>query len=141
MRLPSSSVPTPMRISKSSLFLNWDISTWNGPSVLSCSPEPSFSRYTDDSRIRLQRSSQTCFAGLPLRTSNQQLEGFMEDITAHCNSSQRIAPKPFAFQVTLPDSIAFNHEIYLDLIWIENRPHAPALHIVDCGTHFSAAQF
>eukprot|EP00171_Calliarthron_tuberculosum_P007706 IDg7706t1 len=27
------------------------------------------------------------------------------------------------------------------LTWIEQRPHPPALHVVDRGTHFSAAQF
>ena len=29
----------------------------------------------------------------------------------------------------------------MDLIWIEPRPHRPVLHIVDRGTHFSAAVF
>ncbi len=54
---------------------------------------------------------------------------------------QRMAPKPSVFQVTMPDKIFFNREIYLDLMWIEKRPHPPVLHIVDRGTHFSAATF
>ncbi len=66
---------------------------------------------------------------------------FLDDIAAHCNSCQRMAPKPFVFQVTMPDNIVFNHEIYLDLMWIEKRPHPPILHIVHRGTHFSASTF
>ncbi len=41
----------------------------------------------------------------------------------------------------MPDNIQFNHEIILDLTWIEPRPHKPVLHIVDRGTHLSAAEF
>ena len=52
-----------------------------------------------------------------------------------------MAPKPFVFQVIMPDDIQFNHETIVDLIWIEKRPNRPALHIVDRGTYFSAAQF
>ncbi len=52
-----------------------------------------------------------------------------------------MAPKPFVYQVTMPDDIQFNHEIIVDLTWIEERPHRPALHIVNRGMHFSAAQF
>ncbi len=49
--------------------------------------------------------------------------------------------KTFVFQETMPDQIQFNHEIILDLAWIEPRLHRPFLHIIDCGTHFSAARF
>ncbi len=41
---------------------------------------------------------------------------FLDDIFAHCNSCQHIAPKPFVFQVTMPDDIVFNHEIFMDLM-------------------------
>ena len=41
----------------------------------------------------------------------------------------------------IPDDIQFNHEVIQDLTWIESRLHTTALHIVDCGTHFSAAVF
>ena len=64
----------------------------------------------------------------------------LDDIVARCNSCQRMAKKPFVFQVTMPDNIVFNHEVYLDLAWIEPRPRKPILHVVDRGTHFSAAQ-
>ncbi len=43
---------------------------------------------------------------------------FLDDIAAHCNSCQRMAPKPFVFQVTVPDNIVFNHDIYFDFVWI-----------------------
>ena len=52
-----------------------------------------------------------------------------------------MTPKPFVFQVTMPDDIQFNHEVILDLTWIEPRPHKPALHVVDRGTNFSSALF
>ncbi len=41
----------------------------------------------------------------------------------------------------MPDDMIFNHEIFVDLMWIEKLPHAPFLHIVDHGTRFSAATF
>ncbi len=66
---------------------------------------------------------------------------FLDYIVARCNSCQRMAPKPFVFQVTMPDNIVLNLEVMLDLMWIEPRPHTPVLHIVDRGTHFSAAEF
>lgn len=49
--------------------------------------------------------------------------------------------KPFQFQVTIPDDVQFNHEVILDLTWIELRPHRPVLHVVDRGTRFSSAIF
>ena len=66
---------------------------------------------------------------------------FLDEIVAHCNSCQRMAPKPFVFQVTMPDNIVFNHEVCMDLCWLESRPQKPVLHVVDRGTHFSAARF
>ncbi len=65
----------------------------------------------------------------------------LEDIVARCDSCQRMAPKPFVFQVSMPDNIVFNHEILMDLMRIEPRPHEPVVHILDLGTRFSAAQF
>ena len=39
----------------------------------------------------------------------------------------------------MPHNIQFNHEVIMDLTLIEPRLQRPALHIVDRGTHFSAA--
>ena len=50
-------------------------------------------------------------------------------------------PKPYAFQINMPDDIQFNYEVILDLSWIEPRPHRPVLHTVDPSTHFSEAKF
>lgn len=47
-------------------------------------------------------------------------------------------PKPFAFQVSMPDDTQFNHEIIVDLFCIDKKP---ALHAVGRGAHFSAAKF
>ena len=65
----------------------------------------------------------------------------LEEIVKYCQSCQRMAPKPFFFQVPIPDDIQFNHEVILDLRWIEPRPHKLALHVVDRGTRFSSALF
>ena len=65
----------------------------------------------------------------------------LEDISKHCQSCQRMAFKPFIFQVSIPDDVQFNHEVNLDLTWLEARPYKPALRIVDRGNYFSAAEF
>ena len=72
---------------------------------------------------------------------NANTRKILEDISKHCQSCQRMASKPFLFQVSMPDDVQFNYEVILDLTWLEPRPHRPALHIVDRGTHFSAAEF
>ena len=62
----------------------------------------------------------------------------LDNIVASCNPCQRMAPKPYVFQVSMPEDIAFNHEIIADIMWIDRKP---ALHVVDRGTHYSAAAF
>ncbi len=66
---------------------------------------------------------------------------WLEDIVAKYNSCHRMAKKPFVFQVTMPGKIIFSQEIFLDLAWLESRPHPPILNIADRGTHFSPARF
>ncbi len=75
------------------------------------------------------------------RKYSSSTKNVLEDIVRRCNSCETMAWKPFIFQVTMPDEILFNHEIILDLAWIEPRPHRPVLHIVDRGTRFSASKF
>ncbi len=72
---------------------------------------------------------------------NSHTRQILDDIAAHRESCQRMASKPFLFQVSMPDNIQFNYEIILDLTWIEPRPHKPVLNIEDRGTHISAAEF
>ncbi len=51
-----------------------------------------------------------------------------------------MAPKPLVSPEMVPDSIFFNHEIYLDLMCTETGPDPPILHNGDRGTYFSAVQ-
>ena len=62
-------------------------------------------------------------------------------IVSKSKSCQRMAPKLYTFEVSLLGDKKFNHEVIIDLTWIEPRPHRLAVHIVDRGTHFSAARF
>ncbi len=52
-----------------------------------------------------------------------------------------MAPEPFVFQEAMPDNTVFIYEIYIYRMWIEKRIHPPVLHIVDRGSHLSAATF
>ena len=72
---------------------------------------------------------------------DSSLENLLNDIMKHCQSWQTITPKPFVFQVTLPDSINFNHELLLDMTLIEPHPHEPSLYFIGGGTHLFAAEF
>ena len=47
----------------------------------------------------------------------------------------------FAFRVSNPDKIVFNHEVYTDFMSIEPRSYLPVLYIVERGMHFSAERF
>ena len=62
----------------------------------------------------------------------------LNEILKICESCLRTAPKQFVFQVTMPDTIQFNHEIVADVFFIEGNP---VLHVVDRGTHFLASKF
>ena len=39
----------------------------------------------------------------------------LDDIVSRYNSCQSMAKKPLVFQITMPDNIVLNHEVYLDL--------------------------
>jgi hypothetical protein len=60
------------------------------------------------------------------------------DINNACLTCQRFTQKPFTFQVSMPKGIVFNHELALDLMYLERLP---VLHVVDTQTHFSSAVF
>ena len=62
----------------------------------------------------------------------------LKEISGRCDPFQRMGTKPITFQVAMPDDIVFNHQLALDLMWIES---SALLHVVDTHTHFSAAQF
>ena len=73
----------------------------------------------------------------PKRVDDQTRET-LERIYRSCDPCQRMSPKPFVFQVSMPDDIVFNNEVVVDLMWLDGKP---VLHIVDRGTHYSAASF
>lgn len=63
----------------------------------------------------------------------------LEEITARCDYCQRIQNAPLRFPVSFgADNIRFNERILLDIMYIDGDP---VLHIVDDGTHLSAAKF
>lgn len=64
---------------------------------------------------------------------NPEAQKMLQDISDRCESRQRLAPKPHAFQVTLPEDMQFNHEAIVDAFFIKSKP---ALHIIDRGAHF-----
>ena len=43
----------------------------------------------------------------------------LEQIYKSCDPCQRMSPKPFVFQVSMPDDIMFNNEVIVDLMWLE----------------------
>ena len=49
-----------------------------------------------------------------------------------------MAWKPLVFQVSMSNDIAFNHEVIVDLLWLEGKP---ILLVRDRGAHYSAAKF
>ena len=69
---------------------------------------------------------------------DSQTAKILQEITDSCDPCQRLSPKPYVFQVSMPDAIQFNHEVIVDLMWIDKEP---VLHVVDRGTHFSSATF
>lgn len=58
-------------------------------------------------------------------------------ISKHCSTCRSYSRKPFRFRASIgPDQIVFNHEIAIDLMWLEGNP---VLHVVDTHTHFQNA--
>jgi hypothetical protein len=70
--------------------------------------------------------------------ATSETKKILEDIKKACLTCQRFTPKPFSFQVSMPKGIVFNHELALDLMYLERLP---VLHVVDTQTHFTSATF
>ena len=63
----------------------------------------------------------------------------LEEVTAECDTCQRLSRQPGRFRVALPaDDIVFNRLVCLDLMFIDGNP---ILHVVCKDTRFSAAVF
>ncbi len=60
---------------------------------------------------------------------NTETRETLEHIVRTCDVCQSLAPRPVRFRVSLPDeSLTFNKELALDLLWLDGQP---VLHIVD----------
>lgn len=63
----------------------------------------------------------------------------LKSLVSRCKTCQTFAPKPAVYKVSWPvDEIVFNHEIEVDLFWIEGKA---VLYIIDRGTRYSVARF
>lgn len=63
----------------------------------------------------------------------------LQRLTRFCEHCQKHGRSPGRFKFTLRDAdIDFNHSIYVDIMYIDNRP---VLHIIDEATRFQAARF
>lgn len=60
----------------------------------------------------------------------------LDIISRTCDACQVYTQKPRRFKFTLRDDVTFNHTIYADILYIENKP---ILHVVDKATRFQAA--
>ena len=70
---------------------------------------------------------------------NAKTRKALEDLEIRCKQCQTFAPKTFVYKVSmLTDELMFNHEIEVDLFWIEGNT---VLHIIDRGTRYSVARF
>lgn len=76
-----------------------------------------------------------CATPEQLTTDNREL---LNDIVAKFHVCHIHSTKPVTFQVRFPDSVLFNQELRLDLVYLDG---SPVLHVVDCGTNFNAARF
>lgn len=58
----------------------------------------------------------------------------LQDIPRACEGCRNHFVRPFRFRAALPpDQVVFNHEVAIDLMWLEGNP---TLHVVDTHTHF-----
>lgn len=62
----------------------------------------------------------------------------LKEISSVCHTSQTFSRRSLTFKVRFPGGTLFNKEIVLDILYLENFP---VLHIIDCGTNFSATRF
>ena len=48
-----------------------------------------------------------------------QIKKMPDDVLSRCKPCQQTSPKPYTFQVTMPNGIQFDNEIIFDFAWIE----------------------
>lgn len=108
---------------------------------------PHFTRFT---RVQLHKLHRQFFHPSPDKLFNlilksrpehatQATRSALEQISARCDPCQRIKHAPLRFRVSFGSgNVRFNERIIIDIMYIDGDP---ILHIVDEGTHFSAARF
>jgi hypothetical protein len=69
---------------------------------------------------------------------NEQTRKVIDDVTKAYSTCQTISIRPLSFYVRMDQEVAFNQEVLLDVMYYKNLP---ILHVIDAGTHFSAARF
>lgn len=75
------------------------------------------------------------------RENNTKLETLtvLQDFSNRCDPCQHIKPTPTRFKVSFgAQNVRFNERVFLDIVTIDSRQ---VIHILDEGTHFSAALF
>lgn len=62
----------------------------------------------------------------------------LEEIEKFCHHCQKHSGPPRRFKFTLQDDLEFNHEIIIDVMYLNGKP---VLHVVDGATAFHAGRF
>jgi hypothetical protein len=62
----------------------------------------------------------------------------LKEIALACHACQTFASRPIPFQIRDLERIIINHEVRIDLLWIEGKA---IVHVVDAGTTFSPATY
>ena len=62
----------------------------------------------------------------------------IEKLTEFCHQCQMHSNAPGRFKFKLRDDLDFNHEVLVDVMYLEGKP---VLHIIDVATSFQAARF
>lgn len=66
--------------------------------------------------------------------TNDKLRETIQQISDACENCRDYKPPPIRFRESVPpEKIVFNHEIAMDLMWLEK---VPVLHVVDTHTNF-----
>src|SRR4051794_14763795 len=72
-------------------------------------------------------------AGHPIETKA------LKALSRVCHQCQMNASRPARFKFTLHDDYEFNHEIVVDIMYLDSN--CPTLHVIDVSTSFNAARF
>jgi len=67
----------------------------------------------------------------------------LREIEKACETCQVYAPKQFVFRVRDRDSIRFNQNLLVDIMYLKDEKGTknPVLHLINAGTRFQAAAF